>query len=33
VDLKEVDYSTSMGFNMAALAVTAILVGFYGAWW
>jgi SSS family solute:Na+ symporter len=33
VDLKEVDYSTSMGFNMAALTVTAILVGFYGAWW
>jgi SSS family solute:Na+ symporter len=33
VDLKQVDYSTSMGFNMAALTVTAILVGFYAAWW
>jgi solute:Na+ symporter, SSS family len=33
VDLKQVDYSTSMGFNMAALTVTAILVGFYSAWW
>lgn len=33
VDLKQVDYSTSMGFNMAALTVTATLVGFYAAWW
>jgi SSS family solute:Na+ symporter len=33
VDLKQVDYSTSMGFNMAALTVAAILVGFYAAWW
>ena len=33
VDLKQVDYSTSMGFNAAALAVTAILVGIYAAWW
>jgi SSS family solute:Na+ symporter len=33
VDLKQVDYSTNMGFNMAALTVTAILVGFYAAWW
>jgi solute:Na+ symporter, SSS family len=33
VDLKQVDYSTSMGFNLAALAVTAILVGFYAVWW
>jgi SSS family solute:Na+ symporter len=33
VELKQVDYSTSTGFNVAALAVTAILVGFYAAWW
>jgi solute:Na+ symporter, SSS family len=33
VDLKQVDYSTSMSFNMAALAVTAILVALYGVWW
>jgi SSS family solute:Na+ symporter len=33
VDLKQVDYSTSTGFNVAALAVTAILVAFYAAWW
>jgi SSS family solute:Na+ symporter len=33
VDLKEVDYSTSVGFNVAALAVTAILVGLYTVWW
>jgi len=33
VDLKHVDYSTNLGFNMAALTVTAILVGFYAAWW
>jgi SSS family solute:Na+ symporter len=33
VDLKEVDYSTSVGFNVAALAVSAILVGLYTVWW
>ena len=33
VDLKRVDYSTSAGFNVAALAITAILVGFYTLWW
>jgi SSS family solute:Na+ symporter len=33
VDLKQVDYSTSVGFNVAALAVTAILAGVYAAWW
>jgi len=33
VDLKQVDYSTSTGFNVAALAVTAILVGLYTVWW
>ncbi|HLZ96506.1 MAG TPA: sodium/sugar symporter [Steroidobacteraceae bacterium] len=33
VDLKQVDYSTNSAFNVAALVVTAILVGFYTAWW
>jgi solute:Na+ symporter, SSS family len=33
VDLKQVDYSTSMGFNVAALVITAILVGLYTVWW
>jgi SSS family solute:Na+ symporter len=33
VDLKQVDYSTSTGFNLAALIVTAILAGFYTVWW
>jgi SSS family solute:Na+ symporter len=33
VDLKNIDYSTSTGFNLAALAVTAILIGLYATWW
>jgi len=33
VDLKQVDYSTSPGFNFAALAVAAILIGLYATWW
>jgi SSS family solute:Na+ symporter len=33
VDLKQIDYSTSAGFNVAALAVTAILIGLYVTWW
>jgi len=33
VDLNEIDYSTSSGFNMAALAISMILVGFYTVWW
>src|SRR5262249_17431363 len=33
VDLKNIDYSTSAGFNIAALAVTAILVALYAIWW
>jgi SSS family solute:Na+ symporter len=33
VDLKQVDYSTNMGFNVAALVITAILVGLYTVWW
>jgi SSS family solute:Na+ symporter len=33
VDLKQIDYSTSRGFNCAALAITAILIGLYATWW
>jgi SSS family solute:Na+ symporter len=33
VDLKNIDYSTSAGFNVAALVVTAILIALYTIWW
>jgi SSS family solute:Na+ symporter len=33
VELKQIDYSTSTGFNLAALAVTAILAALYATWW
>jgi SSS family solute:Na+ symporter len=33
VDLKNIDYSTSTGFNVAALIVTAILIALYAVWW
>jgi SSS family solute:Na+ symporter len=33
VDLKNIDYSTSTGFNIAALVITAILIGLYATWW
>jgi solute:Na+ symporter, SSS family len=33
VELKDIDYSTSAGFNFAALAVTAVLIGIYVTWW
>jgi SSS family solute:Na+ symporter len=33
VELKDVDYSTSRGFNVAALIVTAILIALYTVWW
>jgi SSS family solute:Na+ symporter len=33
VDLKNIDYSTSTGFNVAALVVVAILVALYATWW
>jgi solute:Na+ symporter, SSS family len=33
VDLENIDYSTSTGFNVAALLVTAILIALYAIWW
>jgi solute:Na+ symporter, SSS family len=33
VELKQIDYSTSGGFNIAALAICAILIGIYATWW
>ena len=33
VDLKNIDYSTSAGFNIAALIVTVILIALYAIWW
>src|SRR5277367_654042 len=33
VELKQIDYSTSAGFNVAALAITAILIALYVTWW
>jgi SSS family solute:Na+ symporter len=33
VDLKHIDYSTTTGFNLAALVITAILIALYATWW
>jgi len=33
VDLKNIDYSTSAGFNIAALIVVVILIALYTLWW
>jgi SSS family solute:Na+ symporter len=33
VELKNIDYSTSTGFNVGALVITAILIGIYATWW
>jgi len=33
VDIKQIDYSTSLGFNLGALAVIAILSVVYAVWW
>jgi len=33
VDLKNIDYSTGAGFNIAAVVVTAILIALYATWW
>jgi SSS family solute:Na+ symporter len=33
VDIKNVDFSTGTGFNLAALLIVAILAVLYGVWW
>jgi SSS family solute:Na+ symporter len=33
VDIKNVDFSTGTGFNVAALIVVAILAWLYAMWW
>ena len=33
VELGDVDFSTSKGFNIASVAVVFLLIAFYGAWW
>jgi SSS family solute:Na+ symporter len=33
VELTQIDYSTSAGFNLAALVITAILIALYATWW
>ena len=33
VDLDEVEFATTKGFNIAAFAVVCLLIAFYGAWW
>ena len=33
IDYKEVDTSTSTGFNLASLVVVLMLAGIYTAWW
>jgi solute:Na+ symporter, SSS family len=33
IDVAQVDYSTTAGFNLAALAVIAILCALYATWW
>ncbi len=33
VELRNIDYSTSAGFNIAALVIAAILVALYAIWW
>ncbi|MCP4045147.1 MAG: sodium/solute symporter [Gammaproteobacteria bacterium] len=33
VDIKEIDFSTSTSFNMAAVATVLILIAFYTTWW
>jgi SSS family solute:Na+ symporter len=33
IELKEIDFSTSGGFNIAGLAVALILIALYATWW
>ena len=30
---QEIDYSTTTGFNVAAVSVVAILIALYAIWW
>lgn len=32
-DLKDIDFSTSAGFNVAAVATALVVMAFYAAWW
>jgi hypothetical protein len=33
VELRQIDYSTGAGFNLAALVVTGAMIGIYWIWW
>ncbi len=33
IDVKQIDYSTSKSFNIASVAIVAILVALYATWW
>jgi solute:Na+ symporter, SSS family len=33
IDVRGIDYSTSVGYNIACLAIVAILVALYAIWW
>jgi solute:Na+ symporter, SSS family len=33
IDLEEIDFSTTTGFNLASLAVVLILIALYATWW
>jgi SSS family solute:Na+ symporter len=33
VELRQIDYSTSLGFNVAAISVTLTLIALYATWW
>jgi SSS family solute:Na+ symporter len=33
IELKNIDYSTSAGFNTAAVVIVAILIVLYSTWW
>jgi len=33
IELKNIDYSTSAGFNIAAAVIAVILIALYTIWW
>jgi SSS family solute:Na+ symporter len=33
VELRHIDYTSSAGFNVAAVVITAILIALYATWW